>query len=998
MQGNLTRGAFPMNNSIRPLSFLLVFILGIQFGFAQFMYFPYYGKNKVIYEKFDWNHYQTDHFDIYYYIGDVKILKDIVQIAESAYQRISQEIKHQLSATVPLIYYKTSTDFEQTNLFQVPEGVLGAAEPVLYRVIIQGDMALDEIQDLIEHELTHIFEYDLLWGSPGGALYSVNQPPDWMMEGFAEYNTQTWSSWSSLIVRDAVLNDRIPEFTESGQLYSRYPLPRDPAYDFGHAIFDFIEHKYGKNGIMEFWRSLKNTPLLGKMNPTKKVLNQKPKEFNHEFKKYLRQRFKGFLLRENPEDYSLPIGPEFPLNPYYFALSHTISPSGDIVAALTANVKDGDIDIILISTKDGTVIKNITKGYTLKYEHIKYEVDPSKGSDIAWSSDGDKIAFFARAGQKHSLFIISALTGKTLETIKIPYDQPASPCFFPSGEELLFTAFHQGIHDIFKINLSNGKILNLTNDDLYEKASTISPDGKHVAYTIRLDTYDKIFLSPLDNLQKKTQLTFGRGNTITPHFTSDSKEIFFSGDMREAFNIYSINLETGELKRYTDVRTGNFFPIALPNNSGMAVFSSFNKGAFQIFKSKLEGEAEEKIRFEETTLDSGIKKHEPIVSLEIQKDKIKPYKGIGKLYLASRPPVDTIVSSDGSIYGGSSLAFTDLLADYTFFLMAYQARSYRSYFLAFINQKRRFQYMFSAFQYTEFYYPDYAYYNPSFYNYMTYRDAVAIRKISGVNVSSYYPFDRYFRAEASLGFYHYQEDFYDPYIREMLLYSGNSYNQFWNGNLVSASFSLVGETTRFKYYGPFAGNTFRISLSQSIPFSSNFLQNTTVETDLRQYFNIGSDFLFALRFEGFASRGRDPFVFYFGGNNQVRSAYYYNIVATEGWFTNLEFRFPLINSASTLIGQIGPVRGVLIFDIARAKLNGYPAKFYYYAGTDESGSQITREADAIGSYGYGFEFFLLGLPLHLEFVKRLEWPDISRPFDFDSFGNFETKFWIGFDF
>lgn len=284
MEANLARGAFPLNNIIRPLFFLLFFILGIQFGLAQFMYFPYYRKNKVIYEKFNWNHCQTDHFDIYYYIGDVKILKDIAQIGESAYQRISQQIKHQLSATVPLIYYKTSTDFEQTNLFQATEGVLGAAEPVLYRVIIQGDMALDEIQDLVEHEFTRIFEYDLLWGSPGGALYSVNQPPDWMMEGFAEYNTQTLLSRSSLIVRDAVLNDRIPEFTESGQLYSRYPLPRDPAYDFGHAIFDFIEHKYGKNGIMEFWRSLKNTPLLGKMNPTKKVLSQTPKEFNLEFR------------------------------------------------------------------------------------------------------------------------------------------------------------------------------------------------------------------------------------------------------------------------------------------------------------------------------------------------------------------------------------------------------------------------------------------------------------------------------------------------------------------------------------------------------------------------------------------------------------------------------------------------------------------------------------------------------------------------------------------
>lgn len=984
-----------MKNHTRYLSFFLLFLLCFPIGFAQFIYFPYYGKNKVLYEKFDWNHYQTDHFDIYYYVDDIQILKKVAEMAESAYLRISQDIKHQLSATIPLIYYKTSTDFEQTNLFQLPEGVLGVAEPILYRVVIQGDMALDEIQDLIEHELAHIFEYDLLWGSPGGALYSLNQPPGWIMEGFAEYSTQTWSHWSSLIVRDAVLNDRIPELTESGQLFSRYPLPRSPDYDFGHAIYDFIEHKYGKNGIREFWQSMKNSSPLGKRDHINRAFNQKPKEFNFELKKYLRQRFNDFLLRENPEDYSLAIGPEFPLNPYYFALSHALSPSGDIVAALTVNLKESDIDIILISTKDGSVIKNITKGYTLQYEHIKYEIAPSKGSDITWSSDGDQIAFFARAGQKHTLFIISALTGKTLRMIKIPYDQPASPCFFSDGKELLFTAFHNGIHDIFKINLETEKILNLTKDDLFEKAVNISADGKFVAYTIRIDTYDKIFLSPISNFQKKTQITFGRGNTITPYFSPDGKELFFSADIREAFNLYSINLETGELKRYTDVRTGNFFPIPLPNDPKNIIFSSFNKGAFQIFKSEFEGQVEKTVSFKEIEPEEGFEIFEPVISLEINREKIKPYRGVGKLYLASRPPIDTIVSTDGSIYGGSAITFSDLLADYTFFLMAYQVRSFRSYYVAYLNQKRRFQYMASAFQYTEFYYPQYAYYDPYYYSLYSYRDAIAMRKISGMALGSYYPFNRYYRIEGSVGFYHYEEDFYDPYIRESLLFSGSGYNQFWNGNNLSASFSLIGETTRFKAYGPEAGNTFRISLSQSVPVSSSYLQNTTVSVDLRQYLNIGSDFLFALRFEGFASRGKNPYVFYFGGNNQVRSAYYFNIIANEGWFANIEFRFPLINSAISIIGQLGPVRGTFFFDIARAKIKGFPTKFYRFTGNPDN---PFVESDAIGSYGYGFEFFLLGLPVHLDFVKRLEIPDFSSPFDINVIGKFETKFWIGFDF
>jgi outer membrane protein assembly factor BamA len=155
----------------------------------------------------------------------------------------------------------------------------------------------------------------------------------------------------------------------------------------------------------------------------------------------------------------------------------------------------------------------------------------------------------------------------------------------------------------------------------------------------------------------------------------------------------------------------------------------------------------------------------------------------------------------------------------------------------------------------------------------------------------------------------------------------------------------------------------------------------------------------AFRWEGFLCRGRDPFIGYYGGNNQVRSAYFYGLVATEYWFANAEFRFPLINAASTIIGQVGPIRGVLFFDVTRNKFNGYPAKFYRFDLDRSSGFFFYyHEFDAIGSYGYGLQLFLFGLPVHIEFAKRLEWPNIAKPLNFSSYGNFETKFWIGFDF
>lgn len=979
-----------MRNRIKSFFFLSAVIFLATQGFAQYYSIPFYGKNKVQYTNFKWNTYKTDHFSIYYYVENPQILKYIAEMAESSYQRISSEIKHSLSTEVPLIYYKTYTDFEQTNLLPASEGILGVSEPTLYRVIIYGDMTLDQMQDLIEHELSHIFQFDLLFGSPGGGTFSINYPPGWVMEGWCEYNTQNWDPWSILIVRDAALNDRIPELSEGGTLFSPYLLPRAADYDFGHAMYEFMAERFGKNGIREFWNSMKRSPLIGRRNPLKRAFGMTNKEFNYEFQKYLRTRFKDYLLRENPEDYSMPLGPEFPLNQFYFAFAHTVSPSGDIVAALAYNFKSGDFDVILISTKDGKIIKNITKGYTLKYEYIRFNVDPSMGNDISWSPDGDKLAFFGRSGEKYALFIVDPVTEETVKKIHVPYDRPSSPSFYPDSDELLFTAFDNGIHDIYKVNLETEKFLNLTEDDIFEKAPSISPDGQKVVYSIRLDAYDKLFLSPLNNLKEKTQLTFGEGNTIVPHFTPDSKEVYFSGDIRGAYNIYSLNLETGEQKRYTDVRTGNFFPEPLPTEPKKIVFSSFNKGALQLFMSEFEGELEKTVTFNEKTHEEEFERFEPLVTLDISQEEIKPHKGLGKLYLTGRPPIDTYIASDGSIYGGSALSFSDILGDYTIYALAYQQRTFRSYLFSYINQKKRFQFSTNAFQFTYFYYL-YSYYDVGYYDMYSYRNAIATQKITGVNLNGYYPFNRFYRLETSFGYYNYEEDYAVPV--------GTSYPGFLNGNIVSADLALVGETTRFKYpFGPLAGNTFKVSLSQAIPVSSSFIQNTTARGDFRQYLHLGSDALLAFRFNGFASRGKNPFIFYWGGNNQVRSVRYYDIIGNEGWYANLEFRFPIINAASTLIGQIGPVRGTLFFDITRSRVKGYPAQVVLYE-FDEFGYPIGwRLNDAIGSYGYGFQLFFLGLPIHIELAKQIEIPDFSSPFDMNLYGKWRVNFWIGYDF
>src|SRR5438093_10118588 len=137
---------------------LLLLLLGAAAP-ARAQFVPYYGKNKVAYDSFAWRVYKSPHFEVYYYPEFEQHLGRVVSYAESSYQKVSGDLKHELHFAIPLILYKTHSEFEQTNLFPdiVPEGVLAFSEPVRGRMVVPIDEPPDRLQGLLTHELTPVF-------------------------------------------------------------------------------------------------------------------------------------------------------------------------------------------------------------------------------------------------------------------------------------------------------------------------------------------------------------------------------------------------------------------------------------------------------------------------------------------------------------------------------------------------------------------------------------------------------------------------------------------------------------------------------------------------------------------------------------------------------------------------------------------------------------------------------------------------------------------------
>src|SRR6476661_6837727 len=461
--------------------FAFVYVAGTVAASAQTPFVPYFNKNRVKYDHFKWRIYTSDHFENYYYPEIEQHLERVTSYAESAYQQVSADLKHDLAFKVPLVLYKTESEFQQQNIDpgELPEGVLAFAEPYRDRMVLPIDEPSDALYRLITHELTHVFEFDII---PRTLLR--RGLPLWVDEGLSDFMTGYWNPFDLMSVRDAAIADIVPSMSDfEGVQFADGRLP----YNLGHAAFEFIESKWGKEGLRQFLFALRKAVIGGGESAYEEAFRLKPEEFDEQFDKYLKDRFKPFRDKERPQDYGKDLAPKRGKTPYSVVVSIEPSPSGDLMAVAAGNRKDQELDIVLMSTKDGKIIRNLTDGFN-KDRGFEYISTPGgfRGNAVpwmSWSPVGDRIAYFARKEKQKELVLQNVLTGKIEKRFEIKsVDMAESPDISPDGKWLAFAGLRNAVADIFTIDLESGEIKDITNDAFGDYGPTWSPDGKSIIY------------------------------------------------------------------------------------------------------------------------------------------------------------------------------------------------------------------------------------------------------------------------------------------------------------------------------------------------------------------------------------------------------------------------------------------------------------------------------------------------------------------------------------
>jgi Tol biopolymer transport system component len=564
----------------------------------------YFGRNKVQYKKFDFQVLKTENFDIYYYPEERDGIEFAARMAERWRVRLGRVLGHELSGRQPLVLYASHPDFEQTNTIQgeLGEGTGGVTEPLRRRIVLPLGGPLADTDHVLGHEIVHAFQFDMTTrpDAPPGQN-GASQIPLWFIEGMAEYlslgpvdtNTAMW-------LRDAAQPlDEKERKDKKGQV-DNLPAIKDLdngryfPYRWGQAFWAYVAGRYGDAVIGQMLTTAASAG--GDTNVAiQRILGVTTQELSDAWQESIRAVYRPVLAAAMPASEigkriigaGEELGSDLNVGP-------AISPDGKWIAFLSGR-SVFSIDLFVADAATGKIVRKLTS--TASDPHFSsIQFIYSAG---AWDSASERIAIATVTSGRAALAIFNAQSGdKQREVPLTEVDEIFNPTWAPDGRAIAFTGMSRGVTDLFVYDLEASTLRRLTNDGYAELQPSWSPDGRRIAFatdrfssdlaTLKIGEYRLALIDPATGTIEPLRVQ-ARGKSINPQWTPDSRSLLFISDRDGIPNIYRVAVDTGELSRVTNVRTGvsgitaSSPALSVASRSGDIAFSLYEAGKYDIY-------------------------------------------------------------------------------------------------------------------------------------------------------------------------------------------------------------------------------------------------------------------------------------------------------------------------------------------------------------------------------------------------------------------------------
>ena len=544
--------------------------------------------------ELDWYTIKGKHVEVHYHNGAGRTAKVVAKIADEVWGPITS--LYQYEPDVVHFVIKDIDDYSNGATYFFDNKI------EIWTSALDFDLrgTHNWLRNVISHEFTHMVQIqssmkasrtvpavffqwlnyaderrpDILYGYPNVVvsypLASINIPA-WFAEGTAQYmrkefNYDNWDTHRDMILRSYALDSTMLTWNQMG-VFGKTSLGNESVYNSGFALTRYISQKYGEDKLRKLSHALGNLGTFTMDAAFEKVLGKDGEEIYDEWRKFV------------TEDY--------------------IKRSKDILA----NLVTGD-----------TVA---TTGFGNFYPQF--------------SPDGSKILYISNKSADY--FALSSIYEYDLKTKKDKLLIPAIRSTFdwiPGENKLVYSRLTENnphwynVHDIYVYDFDKKEEKRLTKN-LRANQPAVSHNGKKIVFIFQKDGTTNLGTVDIDGKNFKALTSYNNGEQVyNPKFSNDDSKIIFdysyketrdiaeintdggkpefilqsehdernpvfdkdgsliySSDETGIFNIYRLNLKTGEKTQLTNVLGGAFMPAI--NSDGDIVYSGYTSTGFKIF-------------------------------------------------------------------------------------------------------------------------------------------------------------------------------------------------------------------------------------------------------------------------------------------------------------------------------------------------------------------------------------------------------------------------------
>ncbi len=901
-----------------------------------------FGKNKVIYSKKDWKVLQTEHVDIYHYPSERNLVSIIAPIVEDTYDEYCKLFKFDFEERLPLVFYSSHYDFQQTNIipYLISEYTGGFTDLIKGRIAIPFTGSYADLLHVVRHEMVHAFMLEKIAKVMSDhKRFTLYHPPLWFTEGLAEYIASPEAdSKSHMFVRDALFHGRLLNIDDIWRIEGSYMM-----YKQGEAIVRYIAANFGDESLIQilenWWMANKFSLIL------KRTINMDLDELNDSFMKSVKRRYYPSILHAS---FAPDIGRQLtPPHTFHSRPAAGIGKKGQTVV-YSMYAEDGVINICeLESRKNGPIDQRILirGGRTPSIESIpafrsKMEVAGDTLIFVAKNYGRDAIHFW---DLKNEARILSLSFGD-LSMI-------ASPTISPERRRIVFSAIDTtGMMDLYLYHLPDGPIERLTRDFFAETDPDFSPAEDIVLFSSDRcgdGSMKRRAIYAMDlRTGSSTPLTSGKFSDTEPEWSPDGESFLFTSDRDGTFNIYLYRDRI--VTKQTNAIGGITSPAFLPRGNSV-VASGYYNGEYHLFKFSLK-DGDRRPEFALTSIDSTTR--EPGMNRKREFSfATKDYKmKLGLDFIGAGIALDP---DFGELGNGGQVVLTDILGNHQFFIFfGNTSEGFDDFWkrlnvgFSYVNLSHRLNYSFGMFHLTS-YFGDY---------FTLFRSD----RRYGAAIGASYPFSKFSRIDGSL------------VLRRIERESDFAYQFEAKKSMLAAGFlTYAVDNTLWTVGGPLTGMRYYATVGHTIDFQGRGFESTTFQWDVRKYFKLTRRIVLAEHFVNRNSWGSDLQLFYLGGPWNFRGYDFRRFVGRSTYLFNSELRFPLVDRLSLRLpfGTIETplMRGSLFFDVGKV-------------------SRFVADTDWLGSFGAGIELNLGFAPvIRVNFTRTTDFSTISDDTDFELF-------------